>query len=54
VSWAESRVYVLLLGWLGLVLATQLMAAALVIVKMLYVEDMPGDQITPTDKAREE
>jgi predicted PurR-regulated permease PerM len=35
----------LTLGWLGLVLATPLTAVALVMMKMLYVEDTLGDRV---------
>ena len=38
-----------LLGWIGLVIATPLTAVALVIVKMLYVEDTLGDKV-PSDQ----
>lgn len=38
-----------LLGWIGLVLATPLTAVALVIVKLLYVEDTLGDKV-PSDQ----
>lgn len=36
----------ILLGWLGLLLATPLTAAVLVLVKMLYIEDILGDDLS--------
>jgi predicted PurR-regulated permease PerM len=42
-----------LLGWLGLVLATPLTAAALVLVRMLYVEDLLGDSEDSSAPAEE-
>ncbi len=40
----------LILGAVGLVIATPLMAVLIVIVRMLYVEDMLGDQLPPIEK----
>ena len=42
-----SDVIQLLLGPLGLVLATPILAATLVLVRMVYVEDVLGDQGKP-------
>jgi len=43
-----------MIGGLGLVLATPLLAMIVVIVKMVYFEDVLGDKEVPLDAAAEE
>jgi len=45
-------VFGLLFGVLGVVLATPITAAAMAAVKMLYVEDVLGDQMDAQGSAR--
>jgi predicted PurR-regulated permease PerM len=41
-------------GFLGLMVAVPLLAAAMVPVKLLYVEDVVGDSLTPEAEADED